>query len=54
MYVLDLHENQLADLSGLSNLTSLTRLELHNNQISDISPPIMRILFYNIIYILKI
>ena len=46
-----LGNNQLTDISDISSLTTLL---LSNNQISDISPPIMRILFYNIIYILKI
>ena len=33
-----LHNNQLSDISPLSDLTALEALYLHNNQLSDISP----------------
>ncbi|MFC2042380.1 leucine-rich repeat domain-containing protein [Chloroflexota bacterium] len=35
---LHLHENQISDISPLSNLTKLSYLGLNNNQIRDISP----------------
>ena len=38
MGLLNLHNNQISDISPLANLISLDILSLHNNQISDISP----------------
>jgi internalin A len=38
MFILNLHNNQITDITPVSGLTKLTRLIISNNQITDITP----------------